>query len=188
MMRSQLLAAVPCGPRLADTFVGPISSACHEFDINTPARVAAFVAQCAHESACFALLREGWGPTPTQLGYEGRADLGNTEPGDGAKFKGRGLIQITGRANYAACSLALFNDLRLLERPELLEDPTQAARSAAWFWKQHGLNELADVGNFKRVTKLINGGYTHYDRRLKLYQRALPAFGGPINFGTEGLA
>lgn len=184
MMRSHLLAAVPCGPRLADLFVGPLSSACHEFDINTPARVAAFVAQCAHESACFAYTRE----LADGRAYEGRADLGNTQPGDGQKFKGRGLIQITGRENYAACSLALFNDLRLLENPALLEQPTEAARSAAWFWKQRGLNELADVGNYRRITKTINGGYTHYDRRLKLYQRALPAFGGPVGFGTEGLA
>jgi putative chitinase len=185
MMRSQLLAAVPCGPRLADLFVGPLSSACQEFEINTPARVAAFVAQCAHESACFALLREGWGPTQQQLGYEGRADLGNTQPGDGAKFKGRGLIQVTGRAGYAAASQALFGDARLLDHPELLEEPVAACRSAGEFWKRRSLNKLADAGEFELITRRINGGLTHYDRRLKLYQRALPAFGGPVNFGEK---
>lgn len=187
MMRAQLLAALPCGPRAADIWIGPVSSACHEFEINNPARVAAFVAQIGHESGCFVYVRELWGPTDVQLRYEGRADLGNTEPGDGSKFRGRGLIQITGRANYAACSLALFNDLRLLAHPELLEDPTQAARSAGWFWHQHGLNALADAGDFKRITKIINGGLTHYDRRLQLYQRSLVAFAPPPK-GVENVA
>lgn len=176
MLRAQLLAAVPCGPRLADTFIGPINSACHEWEINTSARRAAFVAQCAHETLNFALLHELWGPTPAQLGYEGRADLGNIEPGDGRRFLGRGLTQITGRSNYAACSRALYGDTRLVTRPELLEDPIAAARSAGWFWHRHGLNELADTGDFLRITKIINGGTNGLEARQKLYARALAAF------------
>lgn len=175
MIRSQLLAALPCGPRAADIWIGPVSSACHEWDINTPARMAAFLAQIGHETACFQFLRELWGPTATQEGYEGRADLGNTQPGDGRRFLGRGLIQITGRANYASCSQALFGDTRLVIRPELLEDPTNAARSAGWFWKVHGLNELADAGDFVRITRAINGGTNGLQDRQKLYARALHA-------------
>lgn len=177
MMRAQLLAAVPCGPRLADQFLSAINSACEEFGINTPARQAAFVAQCAHESANFAFTKEIWGNTEWQCKYENNAGLGNTECGDGKKFMGRGLIGVTGRYNYSKVSLALYGDLRLLDHPELLEQPLAACRSAAYFWKSHGLNELADVGDFRRVTKIINPGMLHYDRRLKLYQRGLVAFG-----------
>jgi putative chitinase len=180
MMRSQLLAAVPCGPRLADQCLSAINRACEEFDINTPARQAAFIAQCAHESACFALMKEVWGPTDWQIKYEGHTGLGNTQPGDGKKFLGRGPIGTTGRHNYTAASLALFGDLRLLDKPELLEQPEHGFRASGYFWKSHGLNELADVGNFQRITKIINPGMLHYDRRLKLYQRALPAFGGVV--------
>lgn len=175
MIRSELLAALPCGPRAADVWIGPISSACHEWEINTPLRMAAFLAQVGHETSCFQFLHELWGPTPAQLHYEGNADLGNTQPGDGRRFLGRGLIQVTGRANYSACSLALFDDLRLVTRPELLEDPTNASRSAGWFWKAHGLNELADAGNFLRITKVINGGTNGLQERQKLYARALQA-------------
>ena len=176
MMRMQLLAALPCGPRAADVWIGPINSACHEWQINNGLRMAAFLAQTGHESGCFAFTREIWGPTATQAGYEGRKDLGNVQKGDGAKFKGRGLIQVTGRDNYARCSLALFDDLRLLEKPELLEEPTAAARSAGWFWHTHGLNELADAGNFLRITKIINGGTNGLEKRQKLYARALAVF------------
>lgn len=176
MLRSQLLAALPCGPRAADIWIGAVSSACHEWEINKPLRVAAFLAQIGHESGCFVYTREIWGPTPAQKTYEGRRDLGNTQPGDGRKFCGRGLIQITGRDNYAACSLALYGDVRLLERPELLEEPTAAARSAGWFWKIHGCNELADEGNFLRITKVINGGTNGLQQRQKLYARALSVF------------
>jgi putative chitinase len=173
--RDQLLAALPCGPRAADTWIGPVSSACHEWDINNGRRVAAFLAQIGHESACFAYVRE----LASGAAYEGRADLGNVQKGDGVKFKGRGLIQITGRENYARCSLALFEDLRLLDKPELLEQPEWAARSAGWYWHVRGLNELADAGAFLRITKAINGGTNGLESRQKLYQRALNVFAPP---------
>ncbi len=129
-----------------------------------------FLAQVGHESGGLHWLREIWGPTATQQRYEGRADLGNTQPGDGSKFRGRGLIQTTGRSNYEATGDAL--GLPLLDHPELLETPTNAARSAAWFWKSHGLNDLADEGDFMRITRRINGGLNGYDKRVALYEQA----------------
>ena len=133
-----------------------------EIDI-TPARMQAFIAQLAHESGQFRYMKELWGPTPAQARYEGRIDLGNTEPGDGFKFRGRGLIQITGRANYKTCGTALGIDL--IAQPELLEAPRYACRSAAWFWYSMGLNELADAGDFKKITRRINGGLNGYAER-----------------------
>lgn len=101
--------------------------------------------------------------------------LGNTPEadGDGQKYRGRGLIQITGRANYAACSEALFGDARLLNTPELLEHPVYAALSAGWFWQRAGLNTLADQGDFLTITRRINGGTNGLSDREALYERAL---------------
>lgn len=152
-----------------------LEEAMKEFFIDTPKRQAAFLAQVGHESGGLHYLKEIWGPTHAQLGYEGRADLGNTEPGDGSKFRGRGLVQITGRANYAEVAEALT--LPLLDNPELLETPKNAVRSAAWFWKKHGLNELADNGDYMRITKRINGGLNGYDQRVALYTKAQEALG-----------
>jgi putative chitinase len=168
MTPDDLLAVMPYAkPRLA-AFFSPLVAAMAEFGIDTPARQAAFLAQVGHESGQLRYVRE----LADGRGYENRADLGNTQSGDGPRFKGRGLIQITGRANYERCSLALFGDERLLQFPELLEDPTNACRSAGWFWKSHGLNELADAGNFLRITKVINGGTNGYADRSALYVKA----------------
>ncbi|WP_415262383.1 glycoside hydrolase family 19 protein, partial [Pseudomonas chlororaphis] len=103
------------------------------------------------------------------------ARLGNTPEvdGDGQKYRGRGLIQVTGRANYQACSEALFGDSRLLNTPELLENPVYAALSAGWFWQRAGLNSLADKGDFLTITKRINGGTNGLVDREALYERAL---------------
>ncbi|MGE1156763.1 glycoside hydrolase family 19 protein, partial [Pseudomonas kitaguniensis] len=90
--------------------------------------------------------------------------------GDGSKYRGRGLIQITGRANYAACAEALGLDL--VNQPELLEQPQHAAMSAAWFWSTRGLNTLADQGEFAKITRRINGGLTGQEDRLQLWERA----------------
>uniref|UniRef100_UPI000641983E glycoside hydrolase family 19 protein n=1 Tax=Pseudomonas lundensis TaxID=86185 RepID=UPI000641983E len=134
-------------------------------------RVAAFIAQIGHESGQLKYVKEIWGPTTAQARYEGRADLGNTRPGDGSKYRGRGLIQITGRANYKACGEAL--DLDLINQPELLEKPQQACMSAAWFWASRGLNTLADAGQFDKITQRINGGQNGAVDRQALYARAL---------------
>lgn len=155
----------------AATFLPLLEAAMAEFDISTPARQAAFLAQVGHESGGLHWLVEIWGPTPAQARYEGRADLGNTQPGDGYKYRGRGLIQTTGRANYKATGDALGVDL--LAEPEHLGEPDFATRSAAWFWKAHGLNELADAGDFLRITKRINGGTNGLTEREALYDAAL---------------
>lgn len=149
------------------SFVDPLNQAMRDWEINTRARVCAFLAQLAHESASFNYVEE----IASGQAYEGRKDLGNIHPGDGVKFKGRGLIQITGRANYEACSKALGLDL--LNKPELLEDPVYAAQSAGWFWKTRGLNELADMGGFKKITRVINGGYNGLASREEFHKKAL---------------
>ena len=125
-------------------------------------------------------VREIWGPTAAQLRYEGRRDLGNVEPGDGKRFLGRGLIQVTGRDNYKAATRAL----RAVESrapdfeqdPVALEQPPWAALSAAWFWQSNGLNELADKDQFTTITRRINGGLNGLEDRLQLWARAKAAF------------
>ena len=152
--------------RLA-VFVDPLNDAMREFEIDqNPARETHFLAQVAHESGAFNYVRE----IASGEAYEGRADLGNTEPGDGRRFRGRGLIQVTGRANYVECGAALGLDV--VARPELLEEPVNAARSAAWFWHDRGLNALADRGDAKAITKRINGGLNGYQDRLAYLELA----------------
>ena len=168
---NQLYNIMPIGKKRIDPFVEPLNQAMREFNISTPARQAAFVAQIAHESGEFKYVRE----LASGAAYDtGRlaANLGNTlqADGDGQRYKGRGLIQITGRSNYRQCGLALGLDL--LNNPELLELPINAARSAAWFWSAHGLNQIADAGDFKRITKVINGGYNGLADRQSYWARA----------------
>lgn len=167
----QLLQILPNAGRQAGVFVSVLNTAMNRYGIVGTPRAAAFIAQVGHESGHLRYVREIWGPTAQQAGYEGRADLGNTVKGDGSKYRGRGLIQITGRANYAACGEALGLDL--INKPELLELPQHASMSAAWFWSTRGLNTLADLGEFARITRRINGGLTGQDDRQALYDRAL---------------
>jgi putative chitinase len=162
----QLKRILPLAGARADTFCAPLNIAMGEFEINTPARQAAFIAQIGHESGQFRYVRE----LASGAAYEGRADLGNTMKGDGVRFRGRGLIQITGRANYKACGAALGLDLVLY--PELLEQPMYASRSAAWFWKTRGLNEIADVGDQTKITRRINGGTNGLAERLAYFEIA----------------
>lgn len=164
----QLEAIVPkASPGRLATFVGPLNVTIAEFGIQN---VAAFLAQTAHESGGFLYLREIWGPTPVQARYEGRADLGNTQPGDGSRFRGRGLIQITGRANYTDCAHAL--NLPLLEQPELLEHPEDACRSAGWFWMTRGCDRIED---YEKLTRRINGGTNGLADRYAYLGRAKAA-------------
>jgi len=167
----QLLQILPNAGRQAGVFVPVLNTAMGRYGIVGTLRAAAFIAQVGHESGQLRYVREIWGPTTQQLGYEGRADLGNTVKGDGSKFRGRGLIQITGWANYAACGEALGLDL--INQPELLELPQHAAMSAAWFWSTRGLNTLADQKDFAKITRRINGGLTGQAERQALYDRAL---------------
>jgi putative chitinase len=153
--------------------------ACKVYEIDTVKRLAAFLAQIAHESGRLVYVKEIWGPTESQRRYEYRKDLGNTELGDGKRYLGRGLIQITGRANYASVRDGLREimtevpDFELY--PEDLEKPAFAALSAAWFWHVHGLNKLADNLDFKTITRRINGGLNGYNDRLALYNKTLQA-------------
>lgn len=167
----QLLQILPNAGRNAGVFVPALNTAMNHYGIVGTARVAAFIAQIGHESGQLRWVREIWGPTGQQLKYEGRADLGNTEKGDGSKYRGRGLIQVTGRANYNACGEALGLDL--INKPELLELPQHAAMSAAWFWSTRGLNTLADQGELVKITRRINGGVSGLADRQALYEKAL---------------
>jgi predicted chitinase len=145
--------------------LGPAS---RKFGITTPDRAAAAVAQFAHESARFTTTREFADGSK----YEGRVDLGNTRPGDGKRFRGRGYIQITGRFNYRDVSEAL--GVNFLKHPEKLEQPRNAALASCWFWKTHGCNELADGGpaKFEALTRRINGGVNGLEDRTHFYNRA----------------
>jgi putative chitinase len=162
----QLKRILPQAGARAESFCHPINDAMAEFGINTPARQAAFVAQIGHESGQLRYVRE----LASGAAYEGRADLGNVVTGDGVRYKGRGLIQITGRSNYKACGAALGLDL--INHPELLEQPVNACRSAAWFWRSRGLNDLADVGDQVRITRRINGGTNGLAERLAFFETA----------------
>jgi predicted chitinase len=143
-----------------------IQQAMQEFQITSYLREAAFLAQLAHESGELRYMEE----IASGAAYEGRQDLGNTQPGDGKLYKGRGPIQLTGRANYKK-----YGDLLGLD---LINNPTIAAtkevgfRIAGQYWSLNGLNQLADQQDFKQITKRINGGYNGLDDRTKYYNRA----------------
>jgi putative chitinase len=164
--KEQLLAIMPLAGKRVDQFLDALNAAMAEFEITSPARIAAFLAQIAHESGQLRYVKE----IASGDAYEGRRDLGNVVAGDGRRFKGRSFIQVTGRKNYANVMIAL--DIDCLNHPELLELPVNAARVSAWWWKQHGLNELADTGDFKRITKIINGGYNGLAEREAFYKVA----------------
>lgn len=163
---------------VVETFLPHLNIYMERYEINTPLRQAAFIAQLLHESGGFRYVREIWGPTTAQRGYEGRKDLGNVIKGDGERFKGRGLIQITGRANYEHVSKALTGSgTTFTDNPELLTAPCYAVESAAWFWKDRGLNELADKRDFEKITRRINGGLNGLVDRQKYYGLALDVLG-----------
>lgn len=154
-------------------YLTPLNLTCEKYSINTPKRISAFLAQIAHESGSLRYVRE----LASGDAYDTRTDLGNTPEidGDGAKYKGRGLIQVTGKANYKALSVALNFDF--VNEPEKLELPGAATMSAGWFWNLRGLNALADVDDFRKITKRINGGYNGWDDRVKHWGRCRLAFG-----------
>jgi putative chitinase len=188
---------------LTETWIEPVRHAMDEWDINTDTRAAAFLAQVIHESAFFRQLSENlnysaarlclvwprrfeneqaaapFANNPERLAnrvYANRMGNGDENSGDGWRFRGRGLIQLTGRDNYTRCAKAL--QLDLLATPDLLQQAAAAARSAGWFWKSSGLNELADrrpgadpTDGFIQITKKINGGVQGLPERIGLWQR-----------------
>lgn len=163
----------------AQMWAQPITDAMAAYKIDTPHRQAAFLAQIGHESGCLRWVREHGSHAYLDKYDTGRLAerLGNTpeDDDDGQKYRGRGLIQITGRRNYLLCGLAL--ELDLLKYPELLEQPTFAAKSAAWFWFNNHINALADRGDFEAITRRINGGLNGYDDRLLLWASCKNALG-----------
>jgi len=178
----QLSACTGASLNDAVKWLDPITSAMAVFSINSPKRIAAFLAQIGHESQNLRRTREIWGPTAAQLGYEGRKDLGNHRPGDGRKYMGHGLIQITGRANHAACTVGLRKYMQcpdFEQSPELLEEiPQWAAMSACWFWTDYKkLNAYADSDDFVGITRRINGGTNGWKERGELWEAGKLALG-----------
>lgn len=173
-------AKAPRVDEIADAF----NASAGKFGLDRELRAAHFFAQIAHESGGFRYVREIWGPTSAQTRYEGRRDLGNTEAGDGKRFMGRGLIQVTGRAN--AREFTAWARRHYPDAPDFEADPVQMERApwhlvgAFWFWDTRKLNALADRDDVEAVTRKINGGTNGLaDRRLKL-AAAKKAFAAPI--------
>ena len=166
----QLTDIMPLAQKKAATYVPIINKWSPTFDITTPQRMAHFLAQIAHESGELRYTKE----LASGRAYEGRKDLGNTQRGDGVRFKGRGLIQITGRANYAA--YAKFCGFDVVAKPELLELPLGATKSAMWYWQTHGLNQQADKDDVLTITKRINGGTNGLASRKAYLARAKHVF------------
>jgi putative chitinase len=191
----QLLQILPNAGTVAGVFIPVLNTAMGRYQIVGTKRIAAFIAQVGHESCQLTrlvenlnysadALRKTWpsrfsmelasavARKPEQIAniaYGNR--MGNTAPGEGWKYRGRGLIQITGNNNYRACGEALGLDLTA--QPELLEKPQHACMSAAWFWAINGLNTLVDAGKFDAITQRINGGQNGAADRQALYARAL---------------
>jgi putative chitinase len=157
---------------VAAKWVDHLNKAMTKYLINTPARQAAFLAQVGHESGRLKYVKEIWNPKqcPWQAKYEGRKDLGNVVAGDGERYMGSGLIQITGRANYTQVAHDLNIDC--VNHPELLRQPEYAALSAAWFWDSRKLNFYADKQDFITITKRINGGVNGLEDRQAIYEKA----------------
>jgi putative chitinase len=167
-----------------DRYLEPLNKALGHYAINTPMRIAHFIAQVAQESGSFRYNEEIW-PNPSldaqgvatngsswQLRYEGRAELGNTVPGDGYRFRGRGLIQLTGRANYAKYGTKLGRDLTSGTNPDLVAQPDLAVDAAGWYWDSRGLNAFADKDDVLSITKRINGGTLGLDNRKAFLAKA----------------
>jgi putative chitinase len=177
---SQLAQIMPKLPAEKRALYLPfLNRAMSTYGINNRLRKAAFLAQIAHESGELRYLEEIWGPTEAQLLYEPESELarllGNTDPGDGERFKGRGAIQITGRRNYAKYGEMLGVDL--IANPAIAMTPQIAISTAAAFWQTNGLNELADIEDFGEITRIVNGGLNGYEERCKYYQRAMDVLG-----------
>ncbi|MCD5994132.1 glycoside hydrolase family 19 protein [Pseudomonas sp. CDFA 602] len=192
---SQIIAILPRSAGVAKSFVPALNVAMGKYQIVTQFRIAAFLAQIGHESAQLTALVENlnYSATALQKTWPNRftpelaaqyarqperianvvygSRMGNTGNGDGWKYRGRGLIQLTGKTNYQQCGEALGVDL--LGQPELLETPEYAALAAGWFWSVNGLNTLADNGDFIAITKRINGGTNGLADRQALYEKAL---------------
>lgn len=180
------LAACCCpdDPIRAAHWLDAIQETLEAYSINTPRRIASFLAQIGHESGGLLYTSEIWGPTAAQRGYEGRADLGNIKPGDGSRFRGHGLIQTTGRANHAAVRERLRVRFPGSGVPDFEADPQAltlapwAALSAGDYWDMRKINPVADKSpDQTAVTKKINGGTNGLEDRQARYNRAARVLG-----------
>jgi putative chitinase len=170
--QDQLSAIAPYSQRTRlEKLLPQLNITMQRYDITTPLRKAHFLAQVGHESDGFNTNEE----YASGVDYEGRRDLGNTSNGDGVRFKGRGLIQVTGRANYGECGRALGVDL--INNPQRLGDYDLACLSAGWYWDSRNLNNLADRDDILAITKIINGGTNGFDDRQSYLARAKCVFG-----------
>jgi putative chitinase len=164
-----LLRQLGVPPTRADKYAPALDAAARRYGIDTPLRLAHWLSQVLHESAMLRYTVEsasGWA-------YENRKDLGNTTPGDGPRFRGRGFIQLTGRRNYADYSAHVGRDLTL--EPQLVADLPYCADVAGWFWKAKSLNAWADQDNIRGVTLRVNGGYNGLDDRIRILANAKSA-------------
>lgn len=193
-----LVKGLGCKQNIAELFTVPLIESAREFNITDNAELCAWLAQCAHESRSFEKLTEGlnysadrlmavwpkrfptlaaakpYANNPKKLAnnvYANRLGNGPESSGDGYKYRGRGIIQITGKDNYADCSKALNIDL--MNHQELLETPMQASRSAAWFWSENQLGKYIKSGDFDKTTRIINGGMTGADERRNLFNKIM---------------
>lgn len=160
------IAGAPVNKKVAEGLAAALNTHMEKNGINTKLRVAHFLAQLGHESDHFRTTRE----YASGAAYEGRRDLGNIRAGDGKRFRGRGPIQITGRYNYEKYGKKLGIDL--VSKPELAETPDVGVRIAILYWNDHGLSELADKDDVKRITKKINGGYNGLNSRIAMLENA----------------
>lgn len=149
------------------SLVSSLNLTFEKYEINTPLRVSHFLAQVLHESGGFNFATEIWGNTESQLRYDTRTDLGNTpeKDGDGYKYRGRGYIQVTGKANYESVSKALGIDF--VANPDLLSKEPYAMLASGWYWDSRNINQWADQDNATVITKKINGGLTGVTDRIK---------------------
>jgi putative chitinase len=201
LTKEQLSQIIPKNPYI-DHWLHVLNEALPDYEINTPQRVAAFLAQCAHESGGFSAIRENLNYKAESLmrvwpryfpdmatanryahnqeaianrAYAGRMGNGPEESGDGWRFCGRGLIQLTGRSNYQAFADSIETDINDL--PEYLATFEGCVQSACWFWEANNLNQWADKGDMLTLTKRINGGTLGLDDRIKHYNHALHVLG-----------
>lgn len=201
LKKEQLKELLPTNPYV-DNWYEAMQKCLPNYDINTPKRIAAFVAQCAHESGGFKFLRENlnyraaslrkvfpkYFPTddlaaqyekkPEKIAnrvYASRMGNGPEESGDGWRYCGRGLIQLTGKDNYFWFAESIQTPLE--EIPEYLATFEGAVQSACWFWESNNLNKWADTGDIKELTRRINGGYIGLEDRIKHYEHALHVMG-----------
>ncbi len=160
---------IHASPSLVAKYFAALLAGMQTGDIDTPLRQSHFLAQLAHESGEFRYTEE----LASGKRYEGRKDLGNTEPGDGVRFKGRGLIQVTGRANYTAFGKFVKQDFTTGDAMgRLATEVAFAVQVAVWFWGTRGLNLLADADNVEAITRKINGGLNGFDDRKAKLERA----------------